>query len=140
MIKVKSIVAGSILFLSISSTIFAAQGVTAPGGATGGSGASPSPTTSPSPVPGGGPGIPGVTAPGGPTGGGSIGQRRGSSAPLKEVMTLQQVLKEKGQDPGPIDGILGPKTKSAIKSFQRASGLEQTGEANKETREKLGIK
>ena len=45
--------------------------------------------------------------------------RRGSSGTA--VRQLQEALKEAGHDPGPIDGIFGPKTEAAVKKFQRDS-------------------
>lgn len=43
------------------------------------------------------------------------------------VRSVQNALKDKGFDPGPIDGIYGPKTQKAIKSMQAAAGTAQTG-------------
>ena len=42
-------------------------------------------------------------------------------------------MKAKGFDPGPIDGIMGPKTTSALKDFQKREGLQVTGHLNAET-------
>lgn len=61
---------------------------------------------------------------------------RGSGSHVKEV---QQALKDKGYDPGPIDGVMGAKTKEALKSFQSASNLSATGTLNSQTAEKLGV-
>ena len=36
----------------------------------------------------------------------------------EDVMTVQRLLKSKGMDPGPIDGIIGAKTIAAIRKFQ----------------------
>jgi peptidoglycan hydrolase-like protein with peptidoglycan-binding domain len=52
---------------------------------------------------------------------------------------VQEALKAKGNDPGPIDGRMGPKTRAALKEFQQASGLKATGQLDKETAEKLGV-
>ncbi|KQS90284.1 hypothetical protein ASG50_07445 [Rhizobium sp. Leaf386] len=41
---------------------------------------------------------------------------------------LQRLLTRGGYVLGPIDGIVGKKTRAAIKAFQFASGLDQTGE------------
>lgn len=63
-------------------------------------------------------------------------------APAKgseEIKKLQETLKAKGQDPGPIDGMMGPKTRAAVKAFQEASGLKGTGKLDKQTAEKLGV-
>lgn len=43
------------------------------------------------------------------------------------VSSVQQQLAQKGFDPGPIDGVSGPRTKAAIREFQKASGLKVDG-------------
>ncbi len=43
------------------------------------------------------------------------------------VQELQQLLTAKGFNPGPIDGIFGPSTLSAVISFQRFNGLDPDG-------------
>lgn len=43
------------------------------------------------------------------------------------VRQIQQALKAAGFDPGPIDGIKGPKTLAAIRAFQKARGLVVDG-------------
>jgi len=43
------------------------------------------------------------------------------------VKYLQTVLAKLGYNPGPIDGIFGPKTQTAVKSFQKAKGLVVDG-------------
>ena len=55
------------------------------------------------------------------------------------VREVQQALKDKGNDPGAIDGKLGPKTKAAIRDFQKANDLKVTGRIESETRSKLGV-
>lgn len=67
---------------------------------------------------------------------GTATSHRASSSNVKEV---QQALKDKGYDPGPIDGRMGAKTKEALKSFQSASNLSATGTLNSQTAEKLGV-
>ena len=59
---------------------------------------------------------------------------------MNNVKQVQQALKEKGYDPGPIDGVMGARTKEAIKSFQNASNLQATGTLDAETSQKLGIR
>jgi len=36
----------------------------------------------------------------------------------EDVMTVQRLLREKGYDPGPVDGVCGAKTIAAIRKFQ----------------------
>ena len=55
------------------------------------------------------------------------------------VRSAQQALKQKGFDAGAIDGQLGPSTKSAIRDFQQAQGLPQSGELDQQTLSALGV-
>ncbi len=48
----------------------------------------------------------------------------------KAVQNIQAILNNNGYDAGPVDGVMGEKTKIAIKAFQEANGLEPTGEVN----------
>ena len=52
---------------------------------------------------------------------------------------VQEAVKAKGNDPGPIDGRMGPKTRAALKAFQETNGLKATGQLDNETAEKLGV-
>jgi murein L,D-transpeptidase YcbB/YkuD len=99
---------------------------------------------------------PGISSPSTSTGG-TQSQRTESGTPLpkgspssgtvemghanlsEDVKEAQQALREKGYNPGPIDGMMGPRTREALKSFQTASGLETTGTLNPETAKKLGV-
>lgn len=54
-----------------------------------------------------------------------------------EILKVQKRLLELGYDPGVADGIMGAKTKDAIKSFQRDNSLEVTGIIDEKTKEKL---
>jgi peptidoglycan hydrolase-like protein with peptidoglycan-binding domain len=49
------------------------------------------------------------------------------------IRMVQLTLKESGFEPGPIDGLMGPKTREAIKRFQIKNGLEPTGEIDDQT-------
>jgi peptidoglycan hydrolase-like protein with peptidoglycan-binding domain len=60
-------------------------------------------------------------------------------ADAEQVKAVQQALQAKGMDPGPIDGIMGPKTTAALKAFQKDQKLTDSGRLDDQTREKLGI-
>jgi len=51
--------------------------------------------------------------------------KKGSTDPA--VKDLQSALKALGQDPGPIDGIFGGKTESAVRKFQQQRGIAVDG-------------
>lgn len=51
------------------------------------------------------------------------GQSGSSQAGDETVRQLQQQLKDKGFDPGPVDGIDGPKTQAALRKSQEAGGM-----------------
>lgn len=57
--------------------------------------------------------------------------RRGSKGP--EVGLLQSRLRELGLYPGPLDGIFGGGTESAVKSFQRTEDLKVDGVVGADT-------
>ncbi|WP_455221408.1 peptidoglycan-binding domain-containing protein [Kaarinaea lacus] len=48
-------------------------------------------------------------------------------------------LLNKGYNPGPIDGLMGKKTRKAIENFQWDAGLRITGELDDATRKSLGL-
>jgi hypothetical protein len=56
------------------------------------------------------------------------------------IKQAQERLKAAGFDPGPIDGILGPQLKGALRQYQTARGLRVTGVLDEETRKSLGAK
>lgn len=55
----------------------------------------------------------------------------------KNVRQAQEKLKEVGFDPGPIDGILGPRTGKALRGFQQSNNLKATGKLDTKTRQTL---
>ncbi|WP_026486616.1 peptidoglycan-binding domain-containing protein [Caldanaerobius polysaccharolyticus] len=50
-----------------------------------------------------------------------------------DVMQLQLILQSLGYDPGPIDGIFGPRTKNAVMRLQRDYGIRVDGIVGPET-------
>jgi peptidoglycan hydrolase-like protein with peptidoglycan-binding domain len=56
-----------------------------------------------------------------------------------QVKAVQQALKDKGHDPGDPDGMMGPRTQAALRDFQKAQGLKETGRLDTETMAKLGV-
>ncbi len=54
-----------------------------------------------------------------------------------EVIELQQLLNAQGIDAGTPDGIMGSRTRSAVRSFQEKAGIPTDGYANVELLEKV---
>jgi peptidoglycan hydrolase-like protein with peptidoglycan-binding domain len=77
---------------------------------------------------------PGSSTPDAGKGIGATGQ-----ASVESVRSAQQALQSKGMDPGPTDGIIGPRTQSALRAYQKEQNLPQTGQLDDQTRLKLGI-
>jgi peptidoglycan hydrolase-like protein with peptidoglycan-binding domain len=59
------------------------------------------------------------------------------SGDREQVKAVQQALKDKGFDPGEVDGAMGPKTQAALRDYQQKEGLKATGNADAETMAKL---
>jgi Putative peptidoglycan binding domain len=55
------------------------------------------------------------------------------------VRSVQQALNDKGYNAGAVDGRWGPSTEDAVKRFQQASGLPQSGELERSTLDALGV-
>ena len=62
------------------------------------------------------------------------------SATRAEVRAAQEALSDKGYDPGPADGLMGPRTRGAARAFQRDQGLAVTGQLDDRTLVALGVK
>ena len=56
-----------------------------------------------------------------------------------QTKTVQTKLKQWGYYKGAVDGIFGPKTKEAVKYFQRKNGLTVDGIVGKKTAAAMGI-
>jgi peptidoglycan hydrolase-like protein with peptidoglycan-binding domain len=50
-----------------------------------------------------------------------------------QTRMLQQALNSGGFDAGPIDGIMGQKTKEALKKYQSQKGLNASGKVDRQT-------
>ncbi|WP_430436567.1 peptidoglycan-binding domain-containing protein [Oceanibaculum nanhaiense] len=48
------------------------------------------------------------------------------------IRAIQETLNEKGFTAGPVDGAMGPRTRSAIRNYQRKAGLPVDGVASKD--------
>lgn len=70
---------------------------------------------------------------------GQQGQRGQQAMDQEQIRQVQRQLREAGFDPGPIDGIIGEQTKSAVREFQRAHGLPATGQLDQATRQELMV-
>jgi peptidoglycan hydrolase-like protein with peptidoglycan-binding domain len=55
-----------------------------------------------------------------------------------QIPGLQVALRARGYDPGPIDGVVGPRTARAVRAFQRRAGIHADGLAGPRTRTRLG--
>jgi peptidoglycan hydrolase-like protein with peptidoglycan-binding domain len=53
------------------------------------------------------------------------------------VRQIQGILQERGYEPGPLDGVLGKKTKEALRRFQKDYHLAVTGEIDAVTKNAL---
>jgi type IV secretory pathway TrbL component len=56
------------------------------------------------------------------------------------VREAQQALKDEGYDPGPIDGINGPRTRAALRNYQEKEHLNTDGRLDAKTLDSLGVK
>jgi peptidoglycan hydrolase-like protein with peptidoglycan-binding domain len=56
-----------------------------------------------------------------------------------DIKKVQETLRDKGFDPGPIDGVMGSQTRQAISQYQKSENLPVTGHLDGETAGKLGV-
>lgn len=52
---------------------------------------------------------------------------------------IEQALKNKGFEPGSVDGVIDSQTQSAISQFQRDNNLPATGTVDEQTAKQLGV-
>jgi peptidoglycan hydrolase-like protein with peptidoglycan-binding domain len=55
----------------------------------------------------------------------------------EDVRWVQRRLQTHGFEPGPADGVFGPRTDAAVRAFQRARSLEADGIVGPHTRQAL---
>jgi peptidoglycan hydrolase-like protein with peptidoglycan-binding domain len=60
-------------------------------------------------------------------------------APQDDLRAAQQALQARGYEVGPIDGIIGPQTRSALEAFQRKNSVPISGAADEPTLKALGL-
>jgi peptidoglycan hydrolase-like protein with peptidoglycan-binding domain len=89
-------------------------------------------------APGGGINMPSSSA-GDATGTSKTGTVMNGGTSSEQVKSVQKALQDKGMDPGPIDGLMGPKTMAALRAYQKDQKLAETGRLDDQTREKLGL-
>jgi peptidoglycan hydrolase-like protein with peptidoglycan-binding domain len=70
-------------------------------------------------------------------------KKRKSAVPQKnsgQIKSVQRVLAEQGYNPGPVDGMMGKKTRIALRHYQRDYDLPVTGRIDELTLTSLGTK
>ena len=85
--------------------------------------------------------VPGTSSATGSSGGTRVAQAGGGgrAAADPQVRQLQQALRDRGLDPGPVDGIEGPRTRDAVAEWQRQNNRPATGRADREMLSSLGV-
>ena len=64
---------------------------------------------------------------------------RVSASDQDNIKKVQETLRDKGYDPGPIDGVMGSQTRQALSQYQKAENLPVTGHLDAETAGKMGV-
>ena len=69
------------------------------------------------------------------------GSHYGSASTMDQqtVRQVQQALSEKGYNPGPIDGMMGPRTRAALQQYQRQNNLAGASGLDRQTLDSLGV-
>lgn len=57
----------------------------------------------------------------------------------EDIEKVQKSLIDKGYNPGNVDGVLGPRTRAAIRQYQKSETLPVTGRLDADTAGKLGV-
>jgi rare lipoprotein A len=70
----------------------------------------------------------------------SSGESPAAPAPTRtedQIKQAQEALKMEGFHPGPVDGVVGPRTRQALSAYQAREGLPQTGGLDEATFHRL---
>ncbi len=59
--------------------------------------------------------------------------------PHDDIKKLQESLRDKGYYSGQVDGVLGPRTRAAIRRYQKSENPPVTGRLDAQTAGKLGV-
>jgi len=57
----------------------------------------------------------------------------------EDIENVQKSLIDKGCHPGNVDGVMGPRTRAAIRQYQKSEKLPVTGRLDADTAGKLGV-
>jgi len=57
-----------------------------------------------------------------------------------KILAAQRSLQAEGYYSGPLDGIIGPKTRSGLREFQQDQELQATGKLDDDTAKRLGLR
>ena len=60
----------------------------------------------------------------------SLGAEQAGALSRQAIRQIQESLARLGHDPGASDGLIGPRTRRAIRAFESAKGLPVDGEAS----------
>ncbi len=71
----------------------------------------------------------------------SSSMAQSASQPMSPDMTrqVQEQLQQQGTYRGPVDGVWGPQTQSAVRNYQQAHGLSTTGKLDMDTLASLNL-
>jgi peptidoglycan hydrolase-like protein with peptidoglycan-binding domain len=58
----------------------------------------------------------------------------------EDAKSAQESLKAKGLYDGEVDGVMGPKTRRALREYQKSEGLAVTGRLDTPMVEKIGVR
>jgi rare lipoprotein A len=80
---------------------------------------------------------PTITAAGQPRGPGEPPAAQAPAHTEDQVKQVQEALKMEGFHPGPVDGVVGRRTREALRAYQAREGLPQTGVLDEPTFSRL---